>query len=59
MFFPILAFSNDNCTKDAEFCFYKISLNRDEANKLCRDKGYKLASIKNKNKETKHVPQLG
>ncbi len=53
IFFPILAFSNNNCTKDAEFCFYKTSLNRDEANKFCRDKGYKLASIKNKDEENK------
>ena len=53
IFSPILAFSNDNCTKDKEFCYYKISLNRDEANEFCHDKGYKLASIKNKEKENK------
>lgn len=51
--FPIIVFSNDNCTNDREFCFYEVSLDRDEADKFCHHKGYKLASINNRNKENK------
>jgi hypothetical protein len=53
LFFSTPVFSNDNCTKDNEFCFYNVSLDRNEANKFCQDKDAKLASIENKGKETK------
>jgi hypothetical protein len=58
LFFSTSVFSNDNCTKDNEFCFYKTSLDRNEADKFCRDKNYRLASIENKNQETKILSLL-
>jgi hypothetical protein len=51
LFFSTSVFSNDNCTKDNEFCFYNLSLDRNEANKFCKNKDAKLASIENKDKE--------
>jgi hypothetical protein len=53
IFFSTGVSSNENCTNDKEFCFYLISLDRDEASNFCHDKEYKLASIENKNKENK------
>ena len=53
LFFSTSVFSNDNCTKDNEFCFYNVSLDRNNANIFCQDKNLRLASIDNEAKETK------